>query len=106
MSDPVRLIYSRPALHISKNDESHTPSPPVRRWKVVRREDHLVLGRYACKPKACSAATRFGADGCTYDVIEDVAVSAPDRSREHAHAHARHASTESATGEGDSTAHN
>jgi len=104
MSNPVRLIYSRPALHISQNDESHTPPPPVRRWKVVRREDHLVLGRYASKPKACSAATRFGADGCTYDVIEDVAASAPDRLREHAHA--RHTSTESATGKGDFTAHN
>ena len=73
MSNPVRLIYSRPALHISQNDESHTPPPPVRRWKVVRREDHLVLGRYASKPKACSAATRFSADGCTYDVVEDAA---------------------------------
>ena len=88
MSDPVRLIYPRPAPRPSQDDDRHAPTPPARYWKVVRRDDRLVLARYASKPKAYSAATRFSADGCTYDVVEDFAPPAPKRlsvaSRTHA----------------------
>jgi len=76
MSDPVRLIYSRHPSRPSHDNQSNAPSPAVRRWKVVRRDDRLVLGRYVSRPKACSAATRFGADGCTYDVVEDAGSAA------------------------------
>ncbi len=73
MSNPLRLVYARPAHQPAHDDESHAASPPARRWKVVRRDYQLVLGRYASKQKAYSAATRFSADGCTYDVVEDAA---------------------------------
>lgn len=40
-------------------------------WSVVRREDGTRLARYASKAKALSAARRFSADGCTYDLIKE-----------------------------------
>lgn len=43
----------------------------VRRWIVLRPEDMALMGCYADKSAALSAARRFAQDHCRYTVIEE-----------------------------------
>jgi hypothetical protein len=45
----------------------------VRQWAVVRIEDAVRLGHYLSKADALEAAGRFRADGCRYEVVEEIA---------------------------------
>jgi hypothetical protein len=48
-----------------------------RQWTVVRIEDAARLGHYLSKPEALEAAGRFSADGCRYEVVEEIARRGP-----------------------------
>ena len=45
---------------------------PTRRWIVIRVDDNAKRGTYETKMEALTAAGRFCADGCGYEVIEEL----------------------------------
>jgi hypothetical protein len=44
----------------------------ARQWAVVRIDDAARLAHYLSKPEALESAGRFSADGCRYEVVEEI----------------------------------
>jgi hypothetical protein len=45
---------------------------PTRRWAVIRVDDSTQRGAFESKAEALAAASRFSADGCAYEVLEQL----------------------------------